>query len=141
MEGVTMPRVLTSEEIEMLLPHIKTAAAMGKSLPQFTDTDGVLFDKLENRFLRYPAAKKDTSYTILSGVTVIADKAFFGCKGLTTLNIPESVTSIGGHFWGCKNLNHITVEKQNPRFSDIDNVLFDKIKNRILFSSYKMKEV
>jgi hypothetical protein len=34
------------------------------------------------------------------------------------------VTSVGDVvFLGCKNLNRIAVEKQNPRFSDIDGIL------------------
>jgi uncharacterized protein YceK len=81
-----------------------------KQNQRFTDVDGVLFDKIENRILRYPAGKPDACYTI-----------------------PDSVTAIGEYaFCGCENLMSITVGKQNPRFSGIDGVLFDKIENRIL---------
>ena len=37
-----------------------------------------------------------TSLTIPSSVTSIGDWAFHGCSGLTSLTIPTSVTSIGG---------------------------------------------
>ena len=35
-------------------------------------------------------------------VTIIGDEAFFGCSGLTSITIPNSVTSIGeGAFYKC----------------------------------------
>jgi hypothetical protein len=74
-------------------------------------------------------------------VTSIGNGTFRDCKSLAAIDIPTAVITIGdGVFLGCKNLN-ITVEKQNPRFSDIDGALFDKIEKRILFSVYKRKEV
>jgi uncharacterized protein YceK len=106
---------------------------VGKQNPRFSGINGVLFDKIENRILHYPAGKQDTCYTIPSGVTIIGRRAFSGCENLVTINIPDSVTVIGnGVFSDCKNLKSITVGKQNPRFSGINGVLFDKIENRIL---------
>ena len=46
-----------------------------------------------------------TSVSIPNSVTSIGDRAFFGCSGLTNLNIPDSVTSIGEFaFDGCDKL-------------------------------------
>jgi hypothetical protein len=160
MEGAAMPRALTPEEIEML--QCETTRIVEEPPLQFTaaDSDGVLFDKLKNQILCYPAVKKDTSYSIPAcvtsignhafadceslasitlpvGITSIGNVAFGNCESLTAINIPASVTTIGGDvFLGCERLS-ITVEKQNPRFSDIDGVLFDKIEKRILFSTRK----
>ena len=51
-----------------------------------------------------------TSVTISDSVTSIGGSAFYGCSGLTSITIPDSVTSIGGSaFYGCSGLTSITI--------------------------------
>ena len=46
----------------------------------------------------------------LKDVTGIGDEAFYGCDGLTTIDIPNSVTSIGDEaFYGCDGLTTIDI--------------------------------
>ena len=46
----------------------------------------------------------------LTGMRGIGDEAFRGCSGLTSVTIPDSVTSIGGHaFNGCSALTSVTI--------------------------------
>ena len=50
------------------------------------------------------------TYEIKAGTEVICDSAFRGCTSLRQINIPDSVTSIGGGaFWGCKSLEQINI--------------------------------
>ena len=45
-----------------------------------------------------------------TGLTSINNYAFYGCTGLTSINIPHSVTSIGSlAFCGCRDLNSIII--------------------------------
>lgn len=68
-----------------------------------------------------------TSVTIPNGVTRIGYEAFRDCQALTTIEIPASVTSIEeGAFRGCKNLRSIIVSKGNPAYKDIRGALFSK---------------
>jgi hypothetical protein len=106
---------------------------VGNQNMRFSNIDGVFFDKTKKRILRFPAGKQDTCYVIPDGVITVGKKAFSGCENLVTIDIPGSVTVIGDDvFSDCKSLKSITVGKQNPRFSGIGGVLFDKIENRIL---------
>ncbi len=51
-----------------------------------------------------------TSITLPNSVTSIGGSAFEGCTGLTSITIPNSVTSIGGSaFHGCTGLTSITI--------------------------------
>ena len=51
-----------------------------------------------------------TTITIPDGVTSIGNNAFQNCSNLTNITIPDSVTSIGsGAFGGCSSLESITI--------------------------------
>ncbi len=51
-----------------------------------------------------------TSSSINSGTKGIAAGCFFGCSGLTSVTIPNSVTSIGDEaFYGCTSLTSVTI--------------------------------
>ena len=51
-----------------------------------------------------------TSVTIPNSVTSIGGSAFFGCTGLTSIEIPNSVTSVGNcAFNGCTSLKELRI--------------------------------
>ena len=65
-----------------------------------------------------------TSITIPYSVTSIGYSTFRGCAGLTSITIPNSVTSIGScAFSGCKGLTNITVVKGNTKYHGAGNCL------------------
>ena len=70
---------------------------------------------------------------IPNSVTEIGTCAFQGCRSLESIEIPNSVSSIGcGAFACCTNLKQIVVSQNNPHFSSINGVLFDKGINKLL---------
>ena len=69
------------------------------------------------------------TYTVIS----IGNKAFSGCTNLTSVTIPNSVTSIGNcAFFNCVNLSNIHVDSNNPVYSSMDGVLFNKDKTVLI---------
>jgi hypothetical protein len=67
-----------------------------------------------------------TNVTIPESITSIGDDAFYD-TGLTSVTLPDSITSIGDEtFADCYSLTAISVAAQNPVYSSLNGVLFDK---------------
>ncbi|MDR1591450.1 MAG: leucine-rich repeat protein [Prevotellaceae bacterium] len=75
-----------------------------------------------------------TEVTISNSVTSIGVRAFTGCYNLTgTLTIPESVETIGeAAFTYCDGLTDIDVAADNPHYSSLGGVLFDKMQYTLI---------
>ncbi len=98
-----------------------------------------------------------TSVSLPDGVVSIGEEAFKYCESLTSVSLPDSLKSIGDEafsvctqlasislpaglgyignsaFTDCDLLTSIEVSPDNPMFSSIDGVLFDKV-NHTLFT-------
>ncbi len=58
-------------------------------------------------------------------VVEVAPKAFYGCDGISAIQIPSTVKRIGElAFANCPNLIYISVSEQNPAYRDLDGVLY-----------------
>ena len=69
----------------------------------------------------------------MPSVKTIGDEVFCLCDALTSISIPQSCTSIGlNPFAGCTALKEIVVDENNPNYSSVDGVLYDKDKTTII---------
>jgi uncharacterized repeat protein (TIGR02543 family) len=92
----------------LLSSSVLTSITVDNGNANYKSIDGVLFNKAGNTLLQYPAGRTG-AYTIPNGVTSITS-AFAGCSGLTSLTIPNSVTSIDTRaFNGCTGLTSVTI--------------------------------
>ena len=73
----------------------------------YTSVDGVLFNKAKTELICYPAAKTATRYTVPNGVTHIGECAFYNCTALESVELPDSVTSIGDSAFSGSSLEDI----------------------------------
>lgn len=91
------------------------------TIPSNVVHDGVVYDVVGIGQGAFYYSKKLESVKISDGVTYIAYQSFNVCENLTSLEIPQSVTSIGDAFYCCINLSNITVASGNSIYDSRDN--------------------
>jgi uncharacterized repeat protein (TIGR02543 family) len=80
----------------------------------------------------------NTNLTLSNGTVRITEGAFSNCTGLTSVNIPDSVTSIGySAFSDCTGLTAINVNSGNSNYSSEQGVLYDKNKTSLIICPSK----
>ena len=74
---------------------------------------------------------------LCEGVATIADGAFSYCEGLTSIIFPSSISWISGNpFYKCNRLTEILVAADNPSYTSIEGVLYNKAMTRIIAVPY-----
>ena len=93
--SVTIPNSVTSIEDQAFEGCSSlTSINVANGNPYYSSKDGVLYDKQQTGLFLCPAGKQG-EFVIPNSVTWIRERAFYDCCGLTSVTIPNSVTSIG----------------------------------------------
>ena len=87
-----------------------TAINVDKDNEVYSSIDGYLLSKSKKTLMIFPPGKASDKFTPLPpSITTIGDYAFYDCKKLENVTIPNKVDSIGIRAFGlCENLNTIT---------------------------------
>jgi BspA type Leucine rich repeat region (6 copies) len=94
--------------------------------PAYSSVAGILFDRNQTTLIECPGGQTG-SIVVSNTVTGIGNWAFAYCVGITNITLPASVTNIGFEaFMYCTRLAAIAVDTNNPAFSSLDGVLFDR---------------
>lgn len=81
---------------------------------KYTSVDNVLFNKSKSDLIKYPEGKKETSYSVPSGVVKIFN---LSNRNLEKIDISDSVVTINyDAFWHCNNLKTISFGKSFTSF-------------------------
>ena len=103
-----------------------TSINVASNNPNYTSINGVLYNKRLTELLEYPFGRKD-GLTVPNGVISIGTGAFMGGNNLTHVNVPESLVAMDENvFSACYMLTSINVAPDNPSYSSIDGVLYNK---------------
>ena len=105
------------------IEDLSTKATDEELREAFIDEWGVKYSKDGRKLLKAPK-KLDGIYSIRKGTKIICEEAFrwskfIGCRSLTSLVIPDSVTNIGDYaFSGCRSLTDIVIPDSVTRIGD-----------------------
>lgn len=119
---------ICSDEIE---ENDSCASSEYYQAERFLYHEGCLFYKDESisesgtRLVYYPWYRKQNTFKIPESVETIDDYAFYSNDYLESLMLPRSLVSLPC-FHGIRNLKEFKVNEDNPYFSIIDGVLFNK---------------
>lgn len=109
LQSISIPSSVTSIGINsFFICHELSQIHVEKNNNYYCDVDGVLYSKDMKVIIKYPANKKDLSYTIPDAVTTIGDGAFEDSK-FRSFTIPNTITKIGKHAFRYSELERITI--------------------------------
>ncbi|GHU75957.1 hypothetical protein FACS189461_2930 [Spirochaetia bacterium] len=84
----------------------------------YLSRNGVLFSKTGDELITCPTGLKG-QYAIPAGVTRVWKRAFYGCTGLSSINIPAGVTRIGEEaFRDCTGLSSVSIPESVTRIGE-----------------------
>ena len=113
-----------------------TEITVSDSNAKYKAENGVLFDKLENMLVSYPAGKAESSYSVPEGTSVVERLAFWEATNLTEITLPDSVRTLNiRSFAHCKMISEIHLPVSVTK---IDDAAFEEC--RALKSCYVMNE-
>ena len=105
------------------IEDLSTKATDEELREAFVDEWGVKYSKDGRKLLQAPK-ELDGTYSIRKGTKIICDEAFgwskfIGCRSLTDIVIPNSVTNIGDYaFSGCRSLTDIVIPDSVTNIGD-----------------------
>ncbi len=109
--------------------HLKAFTLTGTSeKPAFTVTNGILFTADSKKIIRMPEGSTTTEYTIPDTVEQVGNGAFFGCHNLQNLTVGKNVHRLAPRaFMCCSSITNLTLPEGLEyiganAFSDCSNV-------------------
>jgi hypothetical protein len=112
---VYVPASVTSMESSFVACNALTEIKVDPMNTVYSDIDGVMFNKNQNKLLMYPAGKQQTEYVVPAGVDTIAREAFYSCQNLTSVSLPSSLKYIDNYaFAYSRAINSFRCEAVEP---------------------------
>ena len=136
--SLTIPATTVTIQDSFIGRSLITEYIVDSNNPNYKSVDGVLYSKDGTRLISYPQSKAGLSFTLPNHVTEIIYGSFHALNELQTVNITESATITSQPFDSCCNgntgntLRAINVSPNNPDFTSIDGVLFNKAVTELL---------
>lgn len=147
-EEVTISKNVVSfgqnPEIEFLGTYSLKCINVKNGNSRFYDIDGVLFERNSSdgtpMLATYPAAKEGSTYTIPDDTDYICGYAFYGCSNLNRITIPPSVSSVFiGAFSNFADTTIILQQTAPSQIHLVDSCFFYLTNCNIIVKNQEMK--
>jgi len=143
-KGVEIAKYIGKKKEVSIPPSIQNKPVTSIGEKAFSDCTGLANVTIPDGVtsIEYGAFSNCTSLasvTIPNSVTSIGEGAFYGCTILTSVTIPTNIKYINfskinfGVFANCNKLTEIIINKNNPSYTSINGIVYDKNKNYLLF--------
>ncbi|MBR3864012.1 MAG: leucine-rich repeat domain-containing protein [Clostridia bacterium] len=110
-----------------------TSITVSEENEYYSSLNGNLYNKDKTTLIQYAIGKTEDTLEIPDSVTSIGNYALAYCNSLTSIKIPNSVTSIGDEaFYCCDSLTSITVDENNEYYSSLNGNLYNKDKTTLI---------
>ena len=126
--GVLQYTILTENETGGTVSVERNGQLSGDiKIPKVVKKGAIKYNVTELRPFAFFEAGGLTSVTVPEGVTTIGERAFYSCKGLTKVTLPATLTKMGDSvFYKRLALKEISVAPECKAFHSEAGVLFDK---------------
>jgi hypothetical protein len=137
----TVPATVISINPGAFIGSLLTSILVDPQNEYFSSVNGMLFNKNQTTLVQCPVGVSGAiSFPVT--VTSLDFDSLEYCGRITSVSIPASVTSIGGNaFYDCSSVTSFTVDPQNPSFSSVNGVLFNKTQTSLVFYPLAMPGV
>ncbi len=95
LETISLPSSLQTIGQKAFILTSLTSISVNSNNPKYTSSDGALYEITGNSLSLIACPRGKTSILFPTNFTAIGDYAFYSCSGLTDVNIPEGVLTIG----------------------------------------------
>ena len=107
--------------------------------PNFSAEDNVIYNKDKTELLICPNLSDRKTFTVLDSVSLVGERAFYGCSYITSVILSEGVCEIKSEaFEGCSKLINLTVDDGLELLGE-NAFIYENIKSLRFFST-KTKE-
>lgn len=133
LKSITIPSSVTSIGSQAFLNCLELSTINVENTNKYYFAeDNVLFTK-DKSVLLCCVMSKEGSYTIPEGVVEIIQNAFYGCRLITEINMPSTLTTIGPwSFSLCSSIIAFNVSSNNKSFCSKDGVVFNKAMTKLV---------
>ena len=131
--NITIPASVTKIELRAFNGCTSLVnITVDKNNTEYSDFDGILYNKEQTKMIYVPLNNPFTDDA--DSVTEYGKLSLGENERHKVLDIPASVIKIHPEaFDGCESLRRINVHEDNPVYCDIDGVLFNKDKTKLLY--------